>query len=182
MIYNFSLQFVGFVVGIALIILHLLGLIHSQALRQMLPAFPRNILAGKVLTAIATAWTLWLVATIDLGEFSGLRRILMILVPVAGILAIHFVDEFLAVRALGFLALLAAEPLLESAFLKPPTSRLLLVSLAYVWVIAGLFWVGMPYLLRDQIAWASRSLPRWNSLMIAGIAYGSAIVLCAFFW
>lgn len=183
MIYSFSLQLVGSVVGIALIALHLLGLLKAETARQKLPKFPRCPLAGKILTAIATAWALWLIATIDLGEFSGLRRILVILIPVAGILTIQFVDEFLAVRALGFLALLAAEPLLEAAFLQPQSSRLLLVTLAYVWIVAGLFWVGMPYLLRDQIAWATRTATRWKTLMLAGIAYGILLITCAVaFW
>ena len=36
--------------------------------------------------------------------------------------------------ALGMIALLAAEPILEAAFLRPETSRLLVVVLAYVWI------------------------------------------------
>ncbi|MEZ5328982.1 MAG: hypothetical protein R3F19_28385 [Verrucomicrobiales bacterium] len=38
-----------------------------------------------------------------------------------------------------------------------PITRLLLPLLAYAWIIIGLFWVGMPYVLRDQIAWVSAS-------------------------
>lgn len=183
MIYPFQLQAVGIAVGTALIVAHLLGWWKSDVVRKKLPEFPRSRLAGTILTALATVWALWLVATIDLGEFSGLRRLLVILVPVAGFLTIRFVDEFLSVRALGFLALLAAEPLLEAAFLKLPVTRLLLVVLAYGWVVAGLFWVGMPYLLRDQIAWAVRSPLRWKGLMGAGMAYGLALIFCALaFW
>ena len=65
-------------------------------------------------------------------------------------------DEFLAVRALGILCLLAAEPLLDAAFFRYEPSRLLVTVFAYLMVVAGLFWVTMPYLLRDQIAVESR--------------------------
>jgi hypothetical protein len=27
------------------------------------------------------------------------------------------------------------------------------VTLVYLWIIFGMFWVGMPYTLRDQISW-----------------------------
>ena len=44
----------------------------------------------------------------DLGEFSLYRTWLQFAVPIAFILTLVFVDEFLAVRALGMLALLAS--------------------------------------------------------------------------
>ena len=55
----------------------------------------------------------------EMGEFSNFRRPLLIILPVGFLLVLRFVDEFLAVRALGILCLLAAEPLLDAAFLRP---------------------------------------------------------------
>src|SRR5213078_2815001 len=102
-------------------------------------------------------WTFWLLATIKMGEFAGFRRPLLIALPIGYVLVLRFVEEFLAVRALGILCLLAAEPLLDAAFLRYETSRLLVTVFAYLLVVAGLFWVTMPYLLREQITWAARS-------------------------
>ena len=93
----------------------------------------------------------------EMGEFANFRRPLLIILPVGFILVLRFVDEFLAVRALGILCLLAAEPLLDAAFLRPETSRLLVTVLAYLMIVAGLIWVTMPYLLRDQINWSTKS-------------------------
>ena len=42
----------------------------------------------------------------EMGEFSSFRRPLLILLPISFLLVIRFVDEFLAVRALGILACL----------------------------------------------------------------------------
>ena len=72
------------------------------------------------------------------------------------------------------LALLAAEPLLEAAFMRHETSRLLLVVLAYVWIINGLFWVGMPWIMRDQIAWLTAKMRRYQTAAWAGVLYSSA--------
>jgi hypothetical protein len=129
--------------------------------------------------SVAAIWTFALVALMDLGEFTSYRNIFLVVIPVAAVLAIRYVEEFLAVRATGMLVLLAAEPVLESAFLRPESSRLLLVVLAYIWVLLGLFWVGMPYLMRDQIQWLTASRTRWNGAICLGLAYGVAVLICA---
>jgi uncharacterized membrane protein len=87
-----------------------------------------------------------------------------------------FADEFLSVRALGILALLAAEPLLGAAFLRPEQTRLLLVVLAYLWATAGLFMVGAPYLLRDLIDWVTGKSWRYHAVAWSGIAYGTLLI------
>ena len=78
-------------------------------------------------------------------------------------LVIRYVDDFLAVRALGILGILAASPVLDAAFLQPPESRKLVVLLAYVWIVLGMVWVGVPHVLRDQIGWLNRSATRWQA-------------------
>jgi hypothetical protein len=93
------------------------------------------------------------------------------------------VRDFLAVRALGLLGLLAASPLLESAFLKDPATRLLVPIYTYAMLTASMFFVGMPYLFRDAVDWASAKPARWSGLAVAGLAYGIATLACALsFW
>lgn len=175
MIYSFTLKSVMLFVGLALIVGHLLALVRPAAVKAWLRDFPRNKPAGVILTAVLGAWFFWLVKVSDLGEMSNWRGLVLYLTPVSAVLAILFMQEFLAVRALGGLVLMAAEPLLESAFLRDENSRLLLVSLTYVWIVAGMFWVGMPFTMRDQIAWVSASETRWRAATFAGLAYGALL-------
>lgn len=177
MIYSFSLKTMMLAVGLALFLSHLLALLKGQELKAWLKEFPRNKPAGVFLTVLLAVWFYWLVKTSDLGEFSNWRGLVLYLTPVSAVLAIFFMQEFLAVRALGGLVLMAAEPILESAFLRDETSRLLLVSLTYVWIIVAMFWVGMPFTLRNQIAWVSASESRWRGAAIAGIAYGALLAI-----
>jgi hypothetical protein len=73
--------------------------------------------------------------------------------------------------------------LLNAAFQKPPQTRLLLAGLCYVWILLGLFWVGMPHTLRDQITWVTKTESRFKLASLAGIAYGAVMLLCAIlFW
>ncbi len=179
MIYPFSLQLVGLAVGLALILSHAFALLSPAPVGRFLRALPRSRPAGTALLALAAIWSFWLVQTVDLGEFARLRGILAIGVPVGAVLAWRFLEEFLAVRALGILALLIADIPLDAAFLRPEVSRLLLVTLAYAWILVGLFLVGMPYVLRDLIAWLTASPARFRGAALAGIAYGGVLVICA---
>jgi len=180
MTYHLSLQTVGWIVGGLLVVSHLIGFLESNAVRKFLRSFPRSRPAGILLTVIAAVWAFLLVANIDLGEFTQWRTTILVFIVAAAFLSIRYVDEFLAVRAAGMIALLAAEPVLEATFLRPETGRLLLNVLAYAYATAGLFWVGMPYIMRDQINWLTSSNGRWRAAALVGILYGAAILVCAF--
>src|SRR2546423_7775613 len=149
MIYDSNLQAAGMMAASLLVLLALPGLFKPALVQDWLKRFPRSSIAGIVLLSLALIWSFWLLATMEMGEFSGFRRPLLIVLPIGYVLVLRFVDEFLAVRALGILCLLAAEPLLEGAFFRYETSHLFVTVLGYLMIVAGLFWVTMPYLLRD---------------------------------
>ena len=113
MIYHLSLHNAGMIAGVFLILVGFIGLVKPDS-ANAIQRFPRSRVAGIVLLTICLAWTFLLLATIQMGEFSSFRRPLLIALPIGYVLALRFVDEFLAVRALGILCLLAAEPLLEA--------------------------------------------------------------------
>ena len=179
MIYKFSLQLMGVVAGIFLVLLGLVGLLRPKSVRDFAQSFPRSRLAGILLLTLAFAWSLWLLATMEMGEFSGFRKPLLIALPIGYLLVMRFVEEFLSVRALGILCLLAAEPLIDAAFFRYESSRLLVTVLAYLLVIVGLIWVTMPYLLRDQVNWSMRSDGRWRLLNGLALGYGALILIFA---
>ena len=179
MIYHLSLQTAGVIAGAFLVVVGVLGLMKPD-FAQVVKQFPRSRFAGVVLLTICLAWTFWLLATIQMGEFSSWRRPLLIALPIGYVLTLFFVDEFLAVRALGILCLLAAEPLLDAAFLRYETSRLLITVFAYLLIIAGLFWVAIPYVLRDQLNWIARSVFRWRCLHAIELIYGGVLLGFAF--
>src|SRR5215210_7506841 len=95
-----SLRAVGIVLGLLLILLHGYALWRGEEARGWLRGFPRSMNLGTLLLAIVTIWAFLLITFMDLGEFSHLRRILQVIIPVSALLTYRFVDEFLAVRAL----------------------------------------------------------------------------------
>jgi hypothetical protein len=181
-IYQVSLQSAGIAVGVFLLVLGGVGLVSPSLLQSIARQLPRSRLAGVVLLTAALLWSVWLLSTIEMGEFASFRRPLLIALPVGYILVLRFVDEFLAVRALGILCLLAAEPLIDAAFLRYELSRLVVTVFAYLLVIAGLFWVTMPYLLRDQINWTTGNNLRWRLVNGVAAAYGAVTLVLAIMW
>ncbi len=188
-----SLFTVGLILGCALIAVHVFMLARPQLAQGFLKSFPRNAVLGQILLGLGLAWFWLLVApasmgtlgalAMDLGEFNNAKPLLRILIPITMVLVVISVRDFLAVRALGVLGLLAAAPLLESAFLKDPATRLLVPIYAYGLLTASLFWVGMPYLFRDAVDWVTAESKRWNAMVLGGLAYGMALVICALaFW
>jgi hypothetical protein len=188
-----SLFTAGLVLAVWLIGVHALMLAKPKAVQGFLKKFPRDPLYGQILMGIGLAWFWLLIAptgmgklsalSMDLGEFNNAKGLLRILVPVSLVLVCISVRDFLAVRALGLVGLMAAAPLLGAAFLKDPQSRLLVPVFAYAMLTASMFFVGMPYLFRDAVTWVTADQKRWTLLSIAGLGYGVATLICAFaFW
>ena len=183
----------GIILGLWLIALHVLMLVKAEPVQGFLKKFPRNQQIGQVLIGVGLIW-FWLLVqptgkgalnflAMELGEFDKAKPILRIAVPVSIILVGISVKEFLAVRALGLLGLMVAAPLLGAAYLEDPTSRLLIPIFAYALIIKSLYWVGMPYIFRDAVTWATADQGRWRMLCFGGLAYGIAVVACALlFW
>jgi hypothetical protein len=176
MIYPLKLETAFVLVGVLLMAAHAFALLKPAAVQGWLRSFPRSKNWGFALISVAAAWFFFLVARMDLGEFTNWRQVVLIATPIAWLLTWKYVDEFLAVRALGMVVLLAAEPLLEAAFLRPEMSTFFLVGLVYVWVVFAMFWVGTPYTLRDQITWVTGAPKRWQGMAFAGLVYGALLI------
>ncbi len=179
MMYSLSLHHAGILAGLFLILLGAAGLFLPGLTRTAWNKLPRSFGMGFVLLTLVFVWSFYLLATMEMGEFSNFRRPLLFILPVGYILVLVFVREFLAVRALGMLCLLAGEPLLEAAFLRYEMSRLFVTVFAYGLIIVGLFWVTLPYLLRDQIAWTAKSNGRWIALHLVALLYGGTVLALA---
>lgn len=182
----------GYVLALWLIGLHLWMLLKPDDSKKFFQELPRNRYIGPWVMGIGMAWFWLLVAPdglgifsklqMDLGDFNRAKTLLRILVPVAAAGMILHVKEFLTVRGIGLLALMAAAPLLYAAYLEPYQSRLLVPIFAYIMIFKGLFWIGMPYTMRDAITWATKNDARYKLLTLGGLGYGVAVLVCAILW
>lgn len=178
----------GYALAAWLILSHIWMLVKTDDAMSFLQAFPRNGVAGTVLMAIGMFWFWLLVApfktplAMDLGEFNATKNTLFIAVPACAFLMITRVREFLAVRGLGVVCLMAAAPLLAAAWQEPATGKILIPLFTYAMLTAGLFFVGMPFVMRDGITWATASAGRFKLLVLGGLGYGVAVLAASILW
>ncbi|PYJ72825.1 MAG: hypothetical protein DME75_03435 [Verrucomicrobia bacterium] len=95
MIYHPSLQIAGIIAGAFFVLISVPGLVKPD-LANVAQRFPRSRIAGVVLLTLDLVWSFWLVATIQMGEFSAFRRPLLVALPIGYMLVLRFVEEFLA--------------------------------------------------------------------------------------
>ena len=177
MIYSLSLATASCLAGLLLLLLGAVAWFAPRPTVPWLKAFPRSRGWGIGLLVLAAGWAWELIRIIDLSEFDSWRPKLLILIPVAAVLTALYVEEMLAVRALGMVVLLAAEPLLEAAFLRPETSRLFLVVFTYLAIVAAMFWIGMPYVLRDHLRWLTEVPRRLRLVALGAGVYGALLLI-----
>ena len=82
-------------------------------------------------------------------------------------------------RQLGLLVTLGLALTLSMVINDTPVMVLLLPILAYVWILAGMFLVGMPFLMRDAVTWLLAREGRWNLAVWSGILYGAVLLVLA---
>jgi uncharacterized protein YjeT (DUF2065 family) len=135
--------------------------------------FPRSKFTAWILTAICVTWAAWLLFKTPLGRFDSYKPSLYVLAPLLFMLIVNYMDELLAARALGGLFILVPGPIIDIARQR----GLLLVTMAYVLVVAGVLLLLSPYLFRKSMAYWTESSGRCKALGYIGLGIGVFIIL-----
>lgn len=146
-------------------------------------ALPRSALAAKVLFGLGAAWFLWRLSRTGEADliFFQTPGPVMIAFGALALLAFVYTPDFLAVRGLSVLMLLAAEPLLHAAYMEwDHPQRLLMVTAVYLGLTAALYLAAYPYRLRDFFDWLFRTPGRPRLVGALVLAYGAATTAAAF--
>jgi len=160
-----TLAQIAFILAALLALSSIPALLAPARFRAAVMAFPRSLWPGWILSAVCLAWVAWVILHASLGRFDFLKPYVYAAAPIAFFLVIKFMDELLAPRALGGLLMLLANPVLNVARWHDSAWRLLLVVIAYVWVVVGIVLMLSPYRFR-QVA---ERLTRTNGI-IRGLA------------
>ena len=125
----------------------------------------------------ATAWFLWNVKQENISDFAPYKRLMLIGFAAVGIGACVFVKDFLAVRGLAILLLLVAKLMLDSARWVDSQWRLVVVVLAYLWILEGMWLTISPWRLRNMIGWMTANERRCRFLCAIRLAFCLFLIL-----
>ena len=143
-----ALAITTWILGLLAIASGIWSLLNPAQVRAGLEKYPRSIWPGRILMAIDMVFAAYAVTTLHLGGFDAWKGHLYWVTPLCIYLGIRYLDEMLSVRALGGLLLLIAGPILAVARWHESPWRLVITTLAYLWIIAGLVFLLSPWWFR----------------------------------
>jgi uncharacterized membrane protein len=144
----FDLAGVTLLIGVLAVVSGGAALLAPARVRAGLVAFPRSVWPGRLLVAADLAWASYELAQMHLGTFDAWKPHLYWLTPIGIGLCVVYLNDLLSPRALGGFLLLAAGPVLDIARWHESNWRLVIVVLAYLWILLGLLWLLSPWWFR----------------------------------
>jgi hypothetical protein len=141
--------------GLIVAALNLFGLLSPTEFKKAARKFPRSVPAGYVLMLAGTAWFVWNVSRESLSDFESLKPFLFTLFIAVGLGTCFFVQDFLAVRGLAVVLLLLGKLMVDTERWVDNDWRLVIAILAYLLVIAGMWFTVSPWRLRDLLYWGT---------------------------
>jgi len=135
--------------------------------------FARDAWTGRVLSTAAWAWSGWALYVMPLELLEPVRQWIPLLALIAIPLTWWWMPELLSCRAAGGLLALFPCPLLLVARVHPSEWRLVVVSLAYVAIVAGMDFILYPYHLRRALDWITARPARLRLTALASAVLGA---------
>ena len=176
-----SLTLATLLPGILLFLVGVLLFSRNSLVVSASRAMPRSRAATVVLFGGAAVWFLTRVWTLSMADFGEYRTALLIFFALLALLAFSQVPDFLAVRGLAALMLLAATPLLDAAYMEyHHPQRLFMVSAVYVGIALAIYLGAVPFRLRDFIDWLFATAERPRVIGAALAVYGLVLGVVAF--
>ena len=154
---------------------------NGPAVERVARAFPRSQAAAYVFFGGGALWFLDLIAHLGPADFGEYRQILIFIFAAVGLGAFFVSRDFLAVRGVAILLLLAARPALDASMIytPPPETRVWLNGFIYIAIVASIYFGTVPYQARDFIGWLFFKSSRPRVLGALCAAYGVALAVLA---
>ena len=170
-----------FLLGIPLAAFGLFAVARSSAAAKALVAFPRNKVAGIALCALAWLGTAYELDTIGIEVFDRFLKAfpfqLWILAFVLTILTCWWMPNLLPIRGLSAIFMLFPAEMFHVIRLEPTQWRLVLVVIAYICIILGMFGMFYPWRIRQTLAWLADKPVRVAAIGATTLALGSLCIV-----
>ncbi len=178
-----SLFLATLLTGLFLALLGALLAWNDPRVSSIAKALPRSRRATYFFFGTGTVWFTWRISTLCEADLIFFKKPTLLIAAFAVLAALSFIyaPDFLAVRGLSILMLLAAKPLLYVAYMEwTHPQRLLMVTAVYIGLAAAIYLAAAPYQLRDLFDWLFQKPRRSCCLGLILLAYGLATASVAF--
>ena len=175
--FDLKLSTLSIILGLIVALPSVFGVVKPKSFAEAVRGFHRQTAVGYVLMLLGTAWFLYYVSQESVSDFASMKKIFYLLFGAVGIGSCIFVKDFLPVRGLAVVFLLAAKLMVDNARWEDTPWRLVISSWAYVLALAGMWFTVSPWRLRDILNWSVASESR--SRLINGLraAFGVLVIV-----
>src|ERR1051325_9670231 len=153
------LSTLAIIIGLVMGLPQIYGLMNPESFRTAVRKFPRSVRWGFALMLTGTAWIMYNVRLESISDFASYKTFLFGSFAGVGIGTCIFVQDFLAVRGLAVVLLLLAKLMVDTG--RPALGDthwvLVMQTLAYGFVVAGIWLTVSPWRLRDFLEWCTAS-------------------------
>jgi hypothetical protein len=175
--FDVKLSTLSVILGLLVALPSLFGLLNPKAFAEAVRKFPRQTPVGYVLMLLGTAWFLYYVSQETVSDFANIKKYFYILFGAVGIGSCLFVKDYLPVRGLAVLFLLAAKLMTDTTRWENTDWRLVIVSWAYVLVVTGMWFTISPWRLRDILNWSVATESRTRLTSGVRVAFGLFVIV-----
>ena len=169
---NVSFQTWCCLLGIFNLALGAAMLVFKDKAAEAMKAFPRSLIGGCVLSAVAFLWAAVISYVAPLDFFLRFKTLITVILVLSVPLSWVLIPDLLAARALGGVMVLLPAPILVASRLVDTEWRLVVVSLMYIYALAGMVFIMSPYYCRDIITWLTKTPRRFMSAGAVTAAVG----------
>jgi hypothetical protein len=174
-----KLSTLALLLGLGLGLPQIYGLLKPTKFREAVRKFPRSEPWGYALMLLGTAWFLWNLQQENISDFAAYKKSMLIGFAAVGVATCIYVRDFLAVRGLAIVYLLLAKLMVDTARWEDTEWRLVIVSWAYLLVIAGMWLTVSPWRLRDFLNWGTATEQRVRLGCGLRLMFGLFVVVLA---
>ena len=140
----------------------------------------RSSVASTIVFGAAAVAFLWQIAHLSEADFGNHRQLLFGAFLLIALLSFVYASDFLVVRGLAILAMLASSAILDSAYLQTNyPQRLFLVGFVYLLIILALYLGAVPFRMRDFLEWLFGRTTRCRTIGALLVGYGMILTLNA---
>jgi hypothetical protein len=174
---DLKLSTLSVILGLIVALPSVYGLLKPKAFAEAARKFPRYTPVGYVLMLLGTTWFLYYLSQESVADFANLKKAFYFLFSAVGVGACVFVRDFLPVRGLAVVFLLAAKLMVDTARWEDTDWRLVISVWAYALAIAGMWFTVSPWRLRDILNWSVATESRTRITNGARVAFGLFVIL-----
>jgi hypothetical protein len=175
-----KLSTLAIMMGLGLGLPQIYGLMNPKGFAAGVRKFPRSLPWGIALMLLGTGWFLFYLNEESISDFATYKPLLVAGFAIVGIGSCVYVQDFLAVRGLAVVLMLLAKLMVDTARWAATDWRLVVVTWAYLLVVAGIWFTMYPWHLRDALNWATANEKRVRVGSAIRLAFGLFVAVLGF--